>query len=202
MTLGELRVRLEDKAPLLRIFGVLMMASVMRTFREEGSPAGSWPRLALSTLRKKGYTTRHKLLVLSGRLRSSIKPKVSGSVLTIGTALVYAAVQQFGSADRRGGSVGAQARVPGRSAAVNPYARLLGIKSGKHEVVDARGRVRMVKAKYQGPRQQTEVRGHERFQDIPARPYLVFRPEDPGRLAEAANAYFLGKALRATGGEA
>jgi len=152
--LDEARIAVADVPLMLRVAGELMRASIARTFRDQGSPAGSWPKLAASTLKKKAYTSGHKLLILSGRLFGSISYQVSGNALNIGTNLVYAAVQQFGSADRVGGSIGAQARIAGRAA-----------KNGRH-------------------------------QNIPARPYLVFRPEDPARIMEGFEAYLAGKMVR------
>jgi phage virion morphogenesis protein len=152
--LDETKVAVSDVPLMLRVAGELMRASIARTFRDEGSPAGSWPRLAASTMKKKGYTTGHKLLILSGRLFGSISYQVTGNTLTIGTNRVYAAVQQFGSADRRGGSIGPQAKIAGRET-----------KRG-------------------------------RFQNIPARPYLVFRPEDPKNIASGFEAYLAGKMVK------
>ena len=40
-----------------------------------------------------------------------------------------------------------------------------------------------------GPRNKTNVSKHTRHQNIPARPYLVFRPEDPRRIQSLVNAY-------------
>jgi phage virion morphogenesis protein len=114
--------------PLLRAAGAAMIGSIMQTFRDEGSPAGSWPRLAPSTLKrlaKKG--AGHKLLIGTGRLRNSIAQEIDGHTLRMGSNVVYARIHQLGG-------------VAGRGAR------------------------------------------------IPARPYLVFRPEDPGRIAKAMEA--------------
>jgi phage virion morphogenesis protein len=152
--LDETRAAVADYGAMLSIAGELMRGSVAKTFRAEGSPAGSWPRLAASTMKKKGYTAGHKLLILSGRLFGSISYVVSGNTLTVGTNVVYAGVHQYGSADRRGGSIGPQAKLKDRA--------------------DKRGR----------------------HQNIPARPFLVFRPEDPGRIMEGFEAYLSGKMHR------
>jgi phage virion morphogenesis protein len=124
--------------PILRIAGVLMQASVERTFREQGSPAGSWPPLAASTLKRVTKKGHRQILVQSGRLKNSITTVVSGNRLTIGTNLKYAAIhQKSGFAGRKG-----------------PFKK----KDGKRPF-------------------------------IPARPYLVFRPEDPDRIRAGAQAY-------------
>ncbi len=219
ITLGQVQTSVRDKNGILRVIGELMRASIARTFRDEGSPAGSWPALAASTLKKKGYTAGHKLLIMSGRLFNSIGYQVSGGVLTVGTNVAYAAVHQFGSADRSGGSVGAQARIAGRSVGVgmHDYSRLRDLyytrreaigrdgkkymvptpmTKGDHIAVDKNGRRRKVKAAFQGPKQLISgtVRGHDRFQNIPARPYLVFRPEDPARFVSGIDAYIASRA--------
>lgn len=116
-------------APLLKIAGDLMRGSIDRTFRDQGSPPGSWPPLASSTL-KRDPSPGRKMLIRSGRLKNSITYAVVGdNRLLIGTNLRYAAIQQLG------GMAG---------------------------------------------------RGHK--SKIPARPYLVFRPEDPERLRAGMDA--------------
>jgi phage virion morphogenesis protein len=191
--LGEFRAGVGDKSALLKIVGDLMTASIARTFRDEGSPAGSWPALALSTLRSKKYKGIHKLLVLSGRLFRSITYAVSGDTLTIGTNVVYARVHQFGSADRMGGSIGPQAKLPDRRVLVSNYdalrihARQYGhsLRTGKD------GKQMNVRMRLQGPLNATRyhVGEHSRHQNISARPYLVFRPEDPARFVSGIEAY-------------
>ena len=170
---------LSDKQRMLRMVGALMAKSIAMTFREQGSPAGSWPALAESTRRRRGYTAGHKLLVLSGILRGSVTNpggyQVSGSTLTIGTNLVYARVQQEGSRDRMGAAYGPQAKLAGRA-----------VKVGSH--------LRSRKFKGAGPKEKGERMGihiaaHTRHQNIPPRPYLVFRPEDPQRIGSGIATY-------------
>jgi phage virion morphogenesis protein len=124
--------------PLLRAAGAVMMGSIMQTFRDEGSPAGSWAPLAEGTLRTRYGRMRpskrarlvagKKLLIESGRLRRSITYEVDGNTLRIGTDVIYGRIHQLGGMAGRGRKV-----------------------------------------------------------HIPARPYLVFRPEDPERIAKAMN---------------
>jgi phage gpG-like protein len=203
--LGELRAAVTDVRPLLNIAGEVMRGSIARTFRDEGSPAGSWPALALSTLRKKGYTSGHKLLILSGRLFNSISyDTVEGNTLTIGTNVVYARVHQLGSADYRGNFTGPLSReqhlaheaeridvgahMSSRAARPRYGSELRTAKNGRMMKV----RVRLNK----GERTHFGVGAHQRHQNIPPRPYLVFRPEDPARIAEGINAFLGGKAIR------
>jgi phage virion morphogenesis protein len=143
---AEFRLKLRNfvqrvgPGPLLRVAGAAMQSSIMQTFREEGSPAGSWAPLAASTLKKYGKKgPGHKLLVMSGRLRNSITQKVDGNRLLIGSNVIYARIHQLGGA-------------AGRSHASK----------------------------------------------IPARPYLVFRPEDPARIAKAMDV-FIDDAIRKEG---
>ena len=203
--IGELRAGIADRSAMLNIAGVLMRASVARTFREEGSPAGSWPRLALSTLKNKKYKAGHKLLILSGRLFSSINYAVAGDTLIIGTNVVYARVHQLGSADRSGGSIGAQARIGDRAIRVpeHSFAHTYRAKSG-----DKYGTIKRqtpegfpIKGKRRKLISGISVRNvtvgaHMRHQNIPARPFLVIRPEDPQRIVSGIEAYLGGKAIR------
>lgn len=129
--------------PLLRIAGQVMRGSIEQTFRDQGSPAGSWLPLALSTLKRGKGGAGRKMLIQSGRLKNSITYKVSGNTLTIGSNLIYAAIQHLGGvAGRRG-----------------PFKK----KGGKRAV-------------------------------IPARPYLVLRPEDPQKIQAAQERYIAASA--------
>ena len=197
--LGDLRAGVTDYRGLLEAANLVMMASRKQTFDEEGSPAGSWPKFALSTMKRKGFTM-HKLLQLSGTLFASINGVISGNTLTIGTAMKYAGVHQYGSADRSGGSIGAQARIAGRGVSVSAHDALR-VVPFKRYGRDVRGG-RNVRVRAQGPSQATKygVRAHTRFQNIPARPYLVFRPEDPRNIASGMEAYLRNRASRLTGG--
>lgn len=166
-------------AKVLKIAGEVMRGSIERTFKEEGSPAGSWPPRAESTKRRyKGKSAGHNRLIMSGRLKNSISYKVEGSRLSIGTNLKYAAVHQFGSkgssllmglADRLMKVAGHVRRVLTRD--------LFGTVSGRRKKI-ASG------VGFVG--EHSRRRG---AQNIPARPYLVFRPEDPQRIETAVDVY-------------
>lgn len=203
--LGDLRTGVADLQNMLNIAGVLMRASVARTFREEGSPAGSWPRLALSTLKNKKYKAGHKLLIMSGRLFNSITYTVEGDTLIIGTNVVYAAVHQFGSADRRGGSIGPQARIGDRAVEIREHSYTATRRNRSGDKFGTVDRYTPDGFKIKGRRRklvsginvrQTNVRAHHRFQNIPARPYLVIRPEDPQRIVFGLESYLAGRAIR------
>ena len=169
--------------------------------------------LAASTIARnpKKYGSGHKLLIDRGTLQNSITFAVSTSAVVIGTNLKYAAVHQFGSRDRTGGPIGPQARLRDRSALVQGHTRTVKLapRYELREVTDSKGRKRRVPMKvYKEEKSITDSRGHtrtvvrnipnlgltqthrvgahRRFQNIPARPYLVFRPEDPERLRAIA----------------
>lgn len=143
--LARWQVKLEPG--LLAVAGQVMKSSIEQTFRDQGSPAGSWPPLALRTLgggirskafakalrqSLKGGGAGRKILIQSGRLKNSITSHVEGNRLIIGTNLVYARIHQMGGMAGRG-----------------------------------------------------------RKTRIPARPFLVFRPEDPERMQKAMDAAML-----------
>ncbi|HEY6349608.1 MAG TPA: phage virion morphogenesis protein [Candidatus Angelobacter sp.] len=128
--------------PLLRIAGQVMRSSVVRTFREQGSPAGSWKPLAPSTLKRGRGGAGRQILIQSRRMENSVTDAnqyvISGNTLIIGSNLRYARIQQEGGdAGRKG-----------------PFKKRNGHRSR-----------------------------------IPARPYLVFRPEDPANIAGAIERY-------------
>lgn len=107
--------------PLLRIAGQVMRSSIVQTFRDQGSPAGSWPRLAPSTLRRGRGGQGRLMLIQSRHLENSVtddtKYAVNGNTLTIGTNLVYARIQQEGG---EGGRRGPFKKREGRRAHIPP----------------------------------------------------------------------------------
>lgn len=216
IALDRFGLSLQQNEELMNDIAQSQLLSVRRTFREQGSPAGSWPALSPNTIRRnpKKYGPGHKLLIDKGRLINSITPFAARGIARLGTNLVYARVHQDGSADLRGAAIGPQARIAGRSVKVgrHSYKRLREIhyktrsvegKDGKtynvptsmrtsrHIVFDKRGRMTSDSAAFEGPQQQItgKVREHQRYQNIRPRPYLVFRPEDPTRIAGIVVAY-------------
>lgn len=149
------RVRSQD---MLNIIGNYMVGSVMRTFKDQGSPAGSWKPLAAWTatgaanrigFRKGkvaiGRRSAHhplragkQILIDSSHLMHSVNYQVQSDSVMIGSALKYARIQQLG---------GTAGRKP-------PFKK----KDGKRPF-------------------------------IPARPYLVLRPEDPGNIVATLQTY-------------
>lgn len=187
VALGKFRLSLAENDELMQQIGQSQLLSVRRTFRDQGVPAGSWMPLAPSTIKSLGAKTAgHKLLIRSSRLLNSIRADVGPGRVVIGTNLVYARVQQLGSRDR---SFGIGPRTAEQESAVakigaHSYHRISG-ELGTGSLPHAGRR------KIQGPRnaKQVNVRAHSRHQNIPPRPYLVFRPEDPARIRGLVTAY-------------
>jgi phage virion morphogenesis protein len=188
VSLGRFRASLAQKGELMRVIGGYMVGSITRTFRDEGSPSGSWPQLAPSTIKSYGgRAAGHKLLVMKGRLLNSIISEPGENSVTIGPQGVeYAAVHQFGSRDRGGVAIGPVTKeVQDRTVNVRQHAfARLSAALGK-------GRLGNRTLNIRGPRNQIHgtVSAHTRHQNIPPRPYCVFRPEDPGRIQSMVNGY-------------
>lgn len=184
---------LSDKRALMQTIGAGQLVSMRRTFAEQGVPKGSWVPLAESSKRWKRYTAGHLLLIGKGRLLNSIQATTEGNSVVIGTGVVYAAVQNFGSADR-GSAIGPQARLADRAAKVKgyQYTRTLGTRDVT--ITNALGRQQAVTRKVVGAKNIVTVQAHTRFQNIPARPFMVFRPEDPERIREEVRLFLVGKA--------
>jgi phage gpG-like protein len=188
VALGKFRLSLEQNAELMQQIGISQLASIRRTFRESGSPAGSWMPLAPSTIKSnpKIYGAGHKLLIRSGRLLNSIGvvQERPGEVI-LRTNVPYARVHQFGSRDRSFG-VGPRTEEQEKS--------VVNVAEHGYRRISAElgtGMLGKRKRRIQGPRnaRQVIVSGHTRHQNIPPRPYMVFRPEDPERIRSLATAY-------------
>ncbi len=172
--LGNLDQALSNPTPLLKIAGSLMVRSIHQTFREGGSPAGSWRPLFASTMqqqfetrgqrRRQAYTPagthtagfarfvagKRILMGPSRQLYRSINFSVDApaGAVWIGTNLLYARIHQLGGV-------------------ITPRA--------KKFLCFPIGGGRFIKTK-----QVT----------MPARPFVVLRPEDPGRISSAWADYF------------
>jgi phage gpG-like protein len=124
---------------------------------------------------------------MTGTLLNSIGiAQTSPDQVILSTNVKYAAVHQFGSRDR--GSVGIGPRTSKQDAATvnvkeHSYARL--------SAALGKGKLGNRSLNIRGPRNQVKIHvpGHTRHQNIPARPYLVFRPEDPQRIQSLVNGY-------------
>lgn len=202
VALSRFRLSLQQNDELLREIGASQLLSVRRTFRDQGVPAGSWVPLSPNTIRSdpKKYGAGHQLLIDKGTLLNSISfavRSVAGSIgnaVVIGTSLVYAAVHQFGSRDR-GVAIGPPTKSQSESTVqVGSYGyRREQAGPGNLRVTkpDRNGRIRSTLVKLLGPRNASTVNvsSHSRHQNIPPRPYLVFRPEDPARIRGLVASY-------------
>jgi phage gpG-like protein len=186
VALGKFRLSLQQHYELMREIGASQLVSVRRTFREQGSPANSWVPLSPNTIKRdpKRYGPGHKLLIGKGTLLNLITYAVQGNGVVIGTVLKYAAVHQFGSRDR-GVAIGPQTKEQAGSTIKvgQSFARLKGPGYASLRLegpaLEGRNHPRL-RVRTIGPKRLAAA--HERHQNIPPRPYLVFRPEDPQRI--------------------
>lgn len=92
-----------DLTPLMREIGPLLEGAAQRAFAEERAPdGGGWARLSEVTiaLREKAGRWPGKKLQASGELAQSISWLATTDSVTVGTNVIYAAVQQFGAKKR------------------------------------------------------------------------------------------------------
>lgn len=190
VALGRFRLSIQENEELMSEIGAAMLVSIRRTFREQGSPAGSWVPLSPNTIRRnpKKYGAGHKLLIDKGTLLNSITYRAQTGAVVIGTVLKYAPVHQFGSRDRGGVAIGPVTKAASEATvnvkARSYYRQSTELGTGRMSAADKNGRMRLTRRAILGPRNASLVtaRAHSRHQNIPPRPYLVFRPEDPQRI--------------------
>ena len=183
--LQRLLDRLQSKSGLLAVLGNLMVRSIHQTMREEGNPPGSWRRLYAGTIQQQyeakgkgkkprkswtkggrntagflGFVKNKRLLYGSGTLYQRIAYSVdeSSSSVTVGSALKYARIHQFGGV------------------IVPKNKKFLRFPIGGGQFMFAK---RVV---------------------LPARPFVVLRPEDPGQLHQGVVDYLQSVFQGAAGG--
>lgn len=174
IALGKFRLALNQNRELMQEIGNSQLVSVRRTFCEQGSPAGSWAPWAPSTRKRK--KPGDLILIGKGRLLNSIKVSAAPGVATLSTSLVYGPVHQFGSRDRGGVAIGPATKEASEST--------VNVKASSYYRISAElgaGLIGKQRRLFRGPRNARLVNkaAHARHQNIPPRPYLVFRPEDP-----------------------
>jgi phage gpG-like protein len=178
VSLRQFALSLGAKEQLLRIIGLGQLKSVRQTFRDSGSPAGSWAPLSDASRSWRKYSSGHKLLIDTGRLLNSITFAAQGNSVVIGTGLNYAWVHQEGFDG---------------SQKVKPYSYTRRQRSRdtfqKQQITNKLGRKQTVRRKTSSGIGVVNVRGFSRHIHIPARPYLVFRPEDPARIQQETELY-------------
>lgn len=190
VSLEKFALSLAAKEQLLRIIGEGQILSVHQTFRDSGATAGAWPPLSPASMSWRKYSAGHKLLINTGLLLNSIVYSVEGNSVTIGTGVRYAGVQQFGFD-------GAQS--------VKPYSYTRRQRSrdtfASSKITNKLGRKQTVRRKTSSGIGSVNVRGFSRHIRIPARPFLVFRPEDPARIQQEVETW-VAQSARQSGLEA
>jgi phage gpG-like protein len=130
----------------------------------------------------------HKLLIGRSRLINSIRYQTTESRVTIGTNVSYAAVHQYGySGPQSVKSYSYTLRVKSRD--VSAKVRVLDKGTGRYDIMRKRKTVSGVTF--------VTVKAFTRNIRIPARPFLVFRPEDPARIGEQVRLWELDQARAA-----
>ncbi|HDD52944.1 MAG TPA: hypothetical protein ENF32_02600 [Thermosulfidibacter takaii] len=159
--LAALQERLANTRPLMEEIGLYLVSQTMLHF-VQGGPG--WPPLRPSTVarRRKGSAVP---LRDTGRLMNSIAYKAENDIVTVGTNVQYAAVQQFGA---RRGQFGTQEVVQH----VRAHLRR---QHGRQVPVRAHERRRTIQMPWG---------------DIPPRPFLYMTPQDEGRILRMVREHF------------
>lgn len=204
--LKELQLREQRAAnvtPLLHAYGLAMVRSTQKTFREGGRPR-KWEasRRAAET---GGQTMRHK-----GDLTKSLSYNVAGNRVLVGTNLVYARIHQYGGRvtpkkakaltipvhpkayGKRASDFPDLLYIPGADKATGTVGRLVMVKGRKTHGGRAMSRKGVELTTYFVLR--TSVR-------IPPRPFLQVLPEDSRRIDRITERY-LATGQTGAGGEA
>lgn len=164
LRLGELARAIEPRA-VLAIANQVMQASIDETFAQEGSPAGSWRRLHAGTIQRsfQQRNSRGQVFLKSGRQSRPFLRFASGKRILTDTGRLRRSIVGRVEGDRLViGTNLIYARIHQEGGVITPKrARFLVFRDASGKPIFAR-RVR-----------------------IPARPFLVIKPEDPGRIVEA-----------------
>jgi len=180
--LDHLAGALTDKTPLLGIIGNLMVRSIHQTFREQGSPAGSWRPLYAGTLqqdwesRSKNPKKPRKAFTSAGRNAAAYRRFVFGSgnkpgrrILMGASGDLYGKINFAISPEESAVRIGTNLRY----ARIHQLGGVITPKTKKFLCFPVGGG-RFIKTK--------KV-------TMPARPYIVLRPEDPERIRLALGDY-------------
>lgn len=115
--LGYLLRATNDLTPLMEAIAGVLSGEAKQAFEEERSPKGDgWAELSEVTvaLREKSGHVPINILQRSGRLAESISAQVTPNSVTVGTNVIYAAVQQFGATKRKFKGVAPWGDIPPR----------------------------------------------------------------------------------------
>ena len=171
VNLREMESRLEP-ARLLPIFGGVMQASIDETFEQEGYPAGSWRLLHASTLAEQFSRRGQSTTTKAGRQRRPFLRFAAGKKLLQDTGDLRRSILHEIEGNRL--TIGTNliyARIHQEGGVIRAKnAKALRIPLGDGRVIF---------------RQKVT---------IPARPFLLIKPDDPQKMAEAGEAFVTGGA--------
>jgi phage virion morphogenesis protein len=166
--------RMGNGKALMQAIGQTMVSSTIRRFGTQSGPDGKpWAPLSKATRRKRGANA--KALLASGRLRQSITFVASAMSVEVGTNLIYARIQQMGTAGLEGGAI----QMPERTTTIYRSTRDLN-----------NGRSRFVKKSKSDFATDHKVAAHT--VTIPGRPYLGMSVADEKAIAALVHKFAMG----------
>ncbi|TAK63655.1 MAG: hypothetical protein EPO24_04090 [Bacteroidetes bacterium] len=170
VTLGQMLSRAANMKPALMEIALMQVSSFEQNFREEGRP-DKWKQSKRA--KREGGQTLQK----SGRLKKSVMiPEVTEISIIYGSNLPYAPPHQFGAVIKR-----------------NPQTLLLKRTEDKKT---GNEKVRFISraAAQRRKRGAVEFRRTGSYEIVmPARPYIVFQPEDTQRAGIILGDWLIGK---------
>lgn len=102
---GEIRKNFTDLTPFLKIIRVKLLLALQENFSTEGTSLGAkwqaWSEKYKKLRIKHGKSGDGVILSDTGLLRKSFKGVIEDKKLTIGTAIEYAAIHNFGHPQRK-----------------------------------------------------------------------------------------------------
>lgn len=125
--LARLAGALDDPTPLMQDLGELLTRSTKQRFAEGVSPDGvRWAPKSQTTLERYGSRRSNRVDIRplfgpSGALNSTIHHEAARDQVWIGSALVYAAVQQFGAAKGAFGAMSNGSPIPWGNIPARPF---------------------------------------------------------------------------------
>lgn len=138
--LARLDAALDDPFPLMSDLGELLATSTKERFAQGVSPDGlRWAPKSQTTLERYGIRKSNRVDIRplfgpSGALNSTIYPEPSRDEVLIGSALIYAAVQQFGAAKGAFGNMANGSPIPWGTIPARPF---LGISAEDETGIEA-----------------------------------------------------------------
>lgn len=166
----DLKKRVDDPTPAMKVIGAIIRTSVVRNFEKQGRPG--WKGLSKTTKKLRGASGPIlRRQGFAGGLMGSVEFKADSDGVQVGTNKIYGAVHQFGAKKGSFGTIMAK------------------IGTHSRRITQAFGR--MIE-----PRTVT-VSEHKRkmslpWGDIPARPFLMVQDEDWNEIGAALGEFVTG----------